>query len=243
MKKSTWTEKELKYLVKHWHKDSNSEIARKINKTESSVRQKAEKIVTFDMMKKRKYSKYEDELLRNLYGTMPIEELSNRMKRSIASLKKRIYVLEGTADYTVLQDVYSTIEIAGFLGIDDSTLRDRLASSDMPFYKIKNKNVIKHDDFWNWLKVNLDKPNYRTIKSEYELLAPKWYSDVIIKKKRELSSNNQGKPWNSIDEALVWSEMLKGTPYSEIAKMLKRSVYSIQHKVKCLSKKRMSKVS
>ena len=163
MKKSNWTENELKFLVKHWHKISNKKSAEKLGRTEVSVKCKAEKYITLDMINGRHYSNYEDELLRKLYGTMSMNELSNRMKRTTLSLERRIRILEGCSDVMALQDVYNTEDIAGFLGVSKSILTRRIAKSDIPFYRVNKKYVIKHDDFWNWLNGNLDKVNFKSI--------------------------------------------------------------------------------
>ena len=159
------------------------------------------------------------------------------------SLERRIRILEGCSDFMALQDVYNTEDIAGFLGVSKSILTRRIAKSDIPFYRVNKKYVIKHDDFWNWLSGNLDKVNFKSITTEYELLAPKWYSDIISQKKRELMNIKSFSKWTSREEALLWSEMLKGTTYKEIAEMLGRGKNGVAKKAVELSKKKMSKVS
>jgi len=243
MSKNSWTQEQLDILVKNWHKMSNAEIGKMIGKTGDMVKNKAQSYITFDMMNGRHYSKYEDELLRKLYGTMSMEDLSNRMKRTPLSLERRIRIVEGCSDFMSLQDVYNTEDIAGFLGISKSILTRRIAKSNMPFYRVNKKYVIKHDEFWNWLNSNLHKANFNNITTEYELLAPKWYSDIIIRKKRELRNIKSFTKWTSREEALLWSEMMKGTPYKVIAEMLGRGKNGIAKKAVELMKRKMKNVS
>jgi len=243
MRESNWTEEQLQYLIKNWHKMPNTQIGNAIGKTESAVRNKADKIITFEMMRGRRWSDYEDELLRKLYGTMSIADLSERMKRTTSAIEGRMRSLEGTANGALLQAFYTTQNVAGFLGVTLPAVKRRINKTDIPFFKINVNHFIKEEDFWEWLKDNLEQANYKTITEEYELLAPEWYRKIIKQKKRELRNNNSHKEWDSKEDALLWAEMLKGTSYKQIAVILNRSYCSVRHRVSYLSKKKMSKTA
>ena len=184
VKVSGWTEKEEKYLIKWWHRKSNKEIGIDLGKSETSVRNKADEIITFEMMNKRHWSEYEEKLLQRLYGTIYIEELCRRMKRTKDSIRNKIKSLEGTIDPSQLKSLYSTLQISEFLGLSDVKVRDMFNKGEIPLFKVNTwRLIIKQDDFWNWLKDNLHTPNYKKITDEAELESPEWYRKIIKEEK------------------------------------------------------------
>lgn len=238
-----WTEKEINYLVKHWHKISNKEIAEKLGRTESAVSTKATKYITFEMMHSRHWSKHEDELLLRGYGVISLEELSNRLKRGEEAIKIRLRKLEGTSELYMFQEMYTSTEVAGFLGVSLKSISNYVKRGEISFEKDSRYYVIKQEVFWEWLKDNLHKPQYRTITEEYELNSPKWYRDIIIEKKRQLRNTKLNEYWSSKEDAILWAEVMKGTPQRVIGKMLNRSRVSVSHRLCYLSKKKMKVVN
>lgn len=239
MSESNWTEEDLKFLVKHWHKLSNVEIGRRIGKTESAVRNKASKYITKDMIKKRRWSEYENDLLLKLYGTMSLTDLSKRMKRSERALQEQVKRLEGTFNTEILVEVYKTTDVAGFMGLTQSWVHRLMQKGEIPFYKINKRCIIKQCDFWEWLPNNFDKVKFKDILSEFELESPEWYKNIIKEKKRESINNKSREQWNSKEDAVLWSEMMKGTPYHIIAEQLNRGKWGVTHRASYLSKKKM----
>lgn len=242
MKKSNWTDDELKFLVKHWHKISNKEIAEKLGRTEQNVKDKANKIITFEHMSNRKWSEYENELLRKLYGTINLDNLSKRLKRTKGAILKQIFKLEGTKSALVIQPLYSVDDVCEFIGLSRNTIIRRINAGVIPFFKVNRQFVIKDDVFWRWLKDNLHEPNYNNISDEVLMFVPEWYSKIISEKKRELREDRKNKPWTSHEDALLWSMMLKGMSHRIIAENLNRGRSSISHRASHLSKKKMSKI-
>ena len=244
MRESKWTENDLKILTKYWHKVPNKEIGLMIGKSGGAVRLKAEKYITIEMRKSSKWSEFEDKLLLELYGTMPIEELSERMKRTERSIFERLKRMEGTQNVTVFQDVYTCSDIALFLGLNRNTITMMYKRNQLPMNKISSrKALIETEVFWDWLKDNLDIPNYLNIKDSTQLISPEWYQEVIKKKKQEDKDNKSRTKWSSKEDALLWAEIMKGTPYKEIAEKVNRTVPSVACRVVRLTKKKMDKIS
>ena len=240
VKVSGWTEKEEKYLIKWWHKKSNKEIGIDLGKTEQNVNAKANKIITFEMMSGRKWSEYEDELLRKLYGTMPMEELSNRMKRSERAIVERLKKIEGSHSVSIIQDVYTCGDISLFLGLHKETVLRMYKREQIPMHKLSVKKIVMDSEkFWEWLKYNLDVPNYLNIKDSTQLVSPKWYQELIKENKQKNKDNKSYTEWSSKEDALLWAEMMKNTSYKEIAVKLNRTVPSVANRVIRLTKKKM----
>ena len=237
--KSTWTEEQLIVLVQHWHRMSNKDVGEMIGKSEGAVRQKAEKYITKDMMKKRRWSEYEVNLLMKLYGTMSLPDLSERMKRSERAIQEQVKKHEGTFNTEVLVEVYKTTDVAGFMGLTQASVHRHMQKGKIPFYQINRRSIIKQSDFWEWLPNNFVMVKFKDIKSEFELESPEWYRKIIVEKKRELRDDRTGEEWTSKEDALLWAEMMKGTPYSVIAEQLNRGKWGVTHRASYLSKKKM----
>ncbi len=89
-----WTEKEEKKLKKLYSKEvSIDEISNKLNRSYSSVSNKAFKLDITDNMTRRKWKETEETFLKENYNDAPVKEISKELNRSCGSVRRKAYEL------------------------------------------------------------------------------------------------------------------------------------------------------
>lgn len=242
-----WTEKQDKFIKKHFRKITNKEIAEKLGIDRRAVERRINKIITPLHRQFKSWTEIEDDILFKNYGKVTMEKLSFILKRSIYSITMRLHHLEGSTDMASVGGFLIPSDIATIMGVDHKTVTSWVNKEYLEAYKPNRKFLIDEDYFWSWLKDNMNRVNYIRV-DEYVLqTAPEWYSKEVRAKQKEIHSDNiklkYGKPYTSTENALMLSLFDKGWSFDDIAKEVDRHKEGVRQQLWKLSKKRLKKVA
>lgn len=95
--KREWTESEIKYLIDNYHKTSNDELSKFLNRSEKSIRSKSAKLklrkIEYIPKDGRDWSESEIEFLIDKFSDTRNEDIANHLKRSMKSITKKAHSL------------------------------------------------------------------------------------------------------------------------------------------------------
>jgi hypothetical protein len=82
-----WTDAEIEFLAQNWSKMTDTELAKKLNRTQNGVKHKRFQLC---LRKGRMWTKEEINFLKQNYGIMPILKIAQLLHRSYASIQHKI---------------------------------------------------------------------------------------------------------------------------------------------------------
>lgn len=96
--KKKWTHQEIQYLLDNWGKVSLARIMESLDRSEDSVMRKARRLglnvnKTEDSLKKKRWSEEEDNYIINNYRVLTVDEISERLGRTVYAIRKRALAL------------------------------------------------------------------------------------------------------------------------------------------------------
>lgn len=101
--KKKWIQKEVQYLTDNWNKESLENIMEKLGRTEDSIVRKARRLglnvnKAEDEILKRRWKEEEDKYIVESYGASTVEEISQKLGRSVYAVRKRAIAIGVTCE-------------------------------------------------------------------------------------------------------------------------------------------------
>ena len=229
-KSNEWTEEEIETLKWLATKHHYSEIAKIMKKTENAVYLKARKLGIPLIQDRRKWTKEEEILLADLWGTVSIETIAKNMKRTVFSLKVKA-VRMGLGP--MIKHNYELITVSDMSDLLHVS-RDRITTTWVDLgLKLKKKRlttnkkyyVIIWDDLIDFLEKNQNEWDSRYVEKYMLGTEPEWLKE---KRSRDIQENPLWyRKW--IEEEITQAENLfkSGKSYAEIAEIINRSEASV----------------
>ena len=190
-----WTPEEINYLIDNYNKISTSDIALELNKTESSIINKANRLKIKKGTpkkeekkeeKRRIWTKEEEELLSDLWGNYSVEYIANRLNRSVSSIRNRVFLLDlGSFNDNFINGI-SLGDICRIFSISRIKLNDWiLLGLNVKIKKISNFkefSYVEQKDLMDFLYNNQDVWNSTYLEENILGIEPDW---LIEKRKSD----------------------------------------------------------
>lgn len=226
-----WTDDEVTYLIKYNKRKPLKQIAKDLDRTLGSIENKIQELTAkgtkFKNRSKNEWTFEEDEILLNDFGRYNIETLLKKLKRTRSAINHRLTYLLGTCEVEQIADVYRIKSICEITGVHRATVNLMMNNGELKFIQFdKMTRLVNGDYFWKWLELNTHRINANNISEDVFDTLPKWYQDVINKKKRE--NGNLKTRWTEKEKAMLKFLLSKDMTYKEIALELGRSHNSVQ---------------
>lgn len=186
-----WTEEEIKFLKENYRELESKEIAKKLNRSISSIRNK---LFYLDINKK-KWTKKEIEFLQEHIENTD-KYLAKKLNRSIKSIKRKKHGMK-LKDYTIL----TASEVGRILKVDAKTItRWKVLGLKMKKNnpeKISSPFRIKIDELIKFLKANQDLWNASKLDLYALGIEPKW----LVEKRKKDYKKIQFRNWTKEEDA------------------------------------------
>lgn len=228
-KSNAWSEEEINDLKKLSDKYHYTEIALMMGKTENAVYLKAKRLGITLIQDRRQWTPEEEELLTELWGSVSIEFIAKKLKRTVFSLKVKAVRMK-LGPMIENNDLITISDMVDLLGIS----RDRITNTWVKLgLKLKKKRltkkityyVINWEDLLEFLENNQNEWDSRNIE-EY-MLGPEeeWLQE---KRKRDRKENPLWYRRWTVEEIQMAEALFNcEKSYEEIASRLNRSENSI----------------
>lgn len=180
----------------------------------------------------RRWSKEDDALFKELWGKIPIEDVSEQLQRTVCSLRCRAVVLKLGPMIRNNTDLLMVSDIAFLLHVTIDRVMDRWFMMGLPLFKKKVSQkmeyyVVSWEDLLCFLEKNLDEWDSRNLEVGALGEEKEW---LVQKRKIDILENPLWyRKWMPSDEAelrLLWNHF----PIQEIASRLNRTILSVQQK-------------
>lgn len=206
-------------------------------------------------MKRRIWTEEDDQLLLDYYGNVTNEELESLLGRTTRAINQRVAKIMTTSDKAEVSGNYRLSEIANIIGVPYVSMKYKLRNNELcKSVTVGGLHLITYDDFWNWIKGNMNMVKPCNVNIEMISTCPEWYKKYIKDKKMEekelenklhtyIKSENErfmkertNSQWSSEEEEIAYNLRLQGFSYVKIAEMLNRTPRAVQVKLKRKSK-------
>lgn len=242
MVKKEWTDAQDKYIMKNFGKVSIKDMAEELNVTQQRLIRRIDTILEPTYRNFKSWTEVEDEVLLAYYGKISNEELAFKLKRNVNSIIIRLHRNEGLTDISSVTGLLTTSDLCSIMGVDHKTIRRWINKGWLKCYRPNRKILFNEYYFWNWLKENMNRVNYKRVDEYILKISPNWYANEVKQKQRELYSNEKmlkyGTPYSPIENALIWDMKVKGYKESDIAKEVNRTLDSVKQQLHKLRKNR-----
>ena len=225
-----WTNEEIETLKLLSDKYHYSEIATIMNKTENAIYIKARRLKITLIQDKREWTKEEETLLSDLWGTKSIEIIANKMKRTVFSLKVKAVrmglgpMIRNNYDLITVSDMCDLLSVTRNritttwinLGLN---LKKKKLTNNMSYY------VITWKDLMDFLENNQNEWDSRCVEKNMFGTEPEWLKEKRI---RDIEENPLWyRKWKE-DEIKQAENLFKsGKSYLEVAEEIDRSKLAV----------------
>lgn len=242
-----YTNDEKMYLKENYGKVPIKKIANKLKRKESAIESMARRM---DLGSKggagSKYSKYEDECIKSLWGTKTCEEIGKKLGRSACAIRFRALEL----GMGPIREWYTTSEVAEMFNwkgkdkvnylIKKGILEAEVGPTKRKIYSISDVHLKR------FMKNHQNRYNTQRMNFEIEFLFeryPTWLTEKIESDKRGDSYIIDKREFTN-DEDIILQEMyLSGSTAKEIAAKLDRTLSSVQsrlYQICCIKHEKLS---
>lgn len=174
---------------------------------------------------KREWTESEERALRNRYQYQTVQKTAQMLNRSVYSVKRKAAKM-GLSHYN---DKLSAKTVAQSFNTEIRSVKRWIEKFGLPSKKVNHGThytyYIDVEDFWEWAEKHKDTINW----SKYELKSlvpePEWVNEIVF----NYTTVRHGQKFTPDELARIKFLICRGKTYSEIAKEMQRSYYSISH--------------
>lgn len=174
---------------------------------------------------RKEWSESEEALLRRKYQYQTVQKTAQMLNRSVCSVKRKAAKM-GLSHYN---DKLSAKTVAQAFDTEISVVKRWMDKFGLPSKKVNRGThytyYIDVKDFWKWAEKHKDTINW----SKYELKSlvpePEWVSEAVLNYK--VVRHRQ--KFTPDELARIKFLICRGKTYTDIAKEMQRSYYSISH--------------
>lgn len=225
-----WTKEEietLKFLAPKYH---YAKIAKIMGKTQHAIYVKSRRLGITLIQSRRKWTKEEERFMIDFWGKLPIEELAQKLQRTIFSLKVKAVRMGLGPMIRNNYDVITVSDIADLVGVS----RDRIMSSWVALgLKLEPKKLTEKwsiytmswEDLWKFLGNNQNEWDSRNLEENIFDEETEWLKE---KRQRDKIENPLWyRRWEDWEIESVEYLFNKGKTYQEIGELMDRSADAV----------------
>lgn len=174
---------------------------------------------------KREWTESEERVLRNRYQYQTVQKTAQMLNRSVYSVKRKAAKM-GLSHYN---DKLSIRAIARSFNTEVTSVKRWVDKLGLAVKKVNHGTYYTYyidvEDFWKWAEQHKDIINW----SKYELRSlipePEW----VIESVKNYQTSRHRQKFTPDEIAKIKFLICRGKTYTEIAKEMQRSYYSISH--------------
>lgn len=174
---------------------------------------------------KREWTESEERVMRTRYQYQTVQKTAQMLNRSVYSVKRKAAKM-GLSHYN---DKLSAKAVAQAFNTEVRSVKRWIEKFELPSKKVNHGThytyYIDVEDFWKWAEKHKDVINW----SKYELKSlipePEWVNDMVS----NYNVVRHRQRFTQDELARIKFLICRGKTYSEIAKEMNRSYYSISH--------------
>lgn len=225
-----WTEEQIKTLKVLSEKYDKAKIAKIMGKTENAIYLKAKKLGITLIQSRRKWTKEEENLLKELWGSKSIEYIAKKLKRTVFSLKVKAVKMRIGPMISNNLEILTVNDISELLNVSRDRITITWVKLGLNLKKLKlTKNrlyyTITIENLMKFLKDNQDEWDSRNLEVNILGPEPKW---LLEKRKHDRNENPLPyRNWTDFDKKRAEGMLKLGKTYEEIAKELNRSEHAV----------------
>lgn len=233
-----WTEEEEEFAARNYFKLEISELEEKLGRSNNAIRKKLQTMLKTGKLSKyrRNYTKREDDIILEKYGTIPLGDLEMLIFRNRKAIRVRLNTLVGESVANCLSGDLLVSDIVPLIGYTPQGVRNLAKRTDMPLKRNDKFWLCDYEEFWKWIKEHPESINAENVNQEDLYHAPEWYKDLINDKKKEIFNGVKRGNYTTKEIALLKHLKLKKVKNEDIAKELNRSLGSIEYIICKLNK-------
>ena len=205
-------------------------IAKIMNKTENAIYIKARRLGITLIQDRRSWTKEEEILLSDLWGTKPIETIAKTLKRTVFSLKVKAVEMGLGPMIKNNYDLITVSEMSDLLNVKRDRITNTWVNLGLNLKKKKLTNnmtyyVITWKDLMEFLENNQNEWDSRCIEKNMLGTEPEW---LKAKRIRDMEENPLWyRKWTEEEIKLTETLFKSGKNYLEIAKVINRSEWAV----------------
>lgn len=235
-----WTEDELNYLQEHWKTEKTEDIAKRLDRSFSSVRNRGFRLGLCETQKeeRRNWSEEDIDVLDERWGIRSIRSTAELLGRSISSVKQKANHL-GLIDARFSYEGITINQLALAINVSYSTVKNWVKLHDFPthskiFTESARVKVVQYHEFWKWAEKNKQMVDFSRIEKNILGPEPDWVESKrnadFIKRTKIKKSHNHA--WTT-EEDNILKGMLSAYKhtYPEISQRLNRSEGAIKRRI------------
>lgn len=198
---------------------------------------------TTDNKKLKRWTKEEEEILAQLYGSRSIPYIARTLKVDKPNkviMKAQRMNLPASYKY---QGLVTMTQFAKYLGISVFTIKRWINQKGFPHKNTvtsvkKTYTLIDVTEFWKWAYKNKDEVNFSRIQPRTLLPEPSWFYKERDRDKKEIPERRH-KLYTKEEDELLWRlYYLENKPQKEIAAIMDRTFESIRKRLARIRKKK-----
>lgn len=174
---------------------------------------------------RREWTESEERALRNRYQYQTVQKTAQMLNRSIYSVKRKATKM-GLSHYN---DKLSAKTVAQSFNTEARSIKRWIEKFGLPSKKVNHGThytyYIDAEDFWKWAEEHKDIINWSKYESRSLVPEPKWVGEIVS----NYTTVRHGQKFTPDELARIKFLICRGKTYSEIAKEMQRSYYSISH--------------
>lgn len=234
-----WSEEEIEYLKKNATKKSIKDIAKKLNRTENSIKNKYQHLKLKSSNKI--WTEYELNYIQDNWGKKTYEEMSKKLKRSAGAIKEkgarlglgyRFHSNPNLITFSKLLEAFNFY--SGYKYWEELFVRNNFPMeymhTDNNIYKMININK-----FWKWAENNKKILNFSKMQKNILGKEPDW---VDIKRKADLNTPSKvshNRLWTVQEDSLLISKVKSNKyTYADLSKEFNRTQCAIKRRLRDL---------
>jgi DNA-binding CsgD family transcriptional regulator len=227
--KKPWTQQEIEYVKMFYNKKSNTEIAKILGRSASSVQHKAARLNLTDTSKAvqgRPWTEEEEEYIIKYYEKRGCDFLAHKLKRTVLSVRRKAQNL-GVSAY-ICEEIHVRA-LAECFQSTSAVVKRWIDKYGLPCRTIKRGQLefrtIDVKSFWKWAESHKSIIPWNKYETLSLLPQPSWVNDEI----KSYTSKKHRKPITSFEKSTVARMRRQGYNYKDIALELGRTVESVKH--------------
>lgn len=225
-----WTDEQINELKELSQKYDKAQIAKIMGKSENAIYLKAKRLEITLIQRRRKWTKEEEDLLRELWGSKSIEYIANKLKRTVFSIKVQAVkmgigpMINNNLEILTISDVSELLNISRDR-ITITWVKLGLNLKKLKLTKKRSYYTVTLEDLMDFLEKNQNEWDSRNVEVNTFGIEPEWF---LKKRENDRNENPQWyRKWTN-DEIKRAEQLFKlGKSYEEISVAIDRSEWAV----------------
>jgi hypothetical protein len=192
--------------------------------------------------KQKRWTTDEENYLKNWYGIKTIPEISQKLKRSVGSVQRKIERMKLSRSTEFAGDLTASA-LAKLLKVDVHTVRLWIKKYELPHQRRivgyeREYIFIEPSSFWEWAKTHQSLINFCKIEKNAIPPEPEWLDEARTRDYYSIPQKNH-QLWTDEEDKLIWHLFYeRGYSQEKIGKEVKRSKRAVQKRLSELRKQK-----